>query len=62
MKTTAERFAGFKKAETILIEEMPVIPVYTYTTKHLVSRSVKGLPENIMDYFSFKHIYLEPSK
>ncbi len=30
--------------------------------KHLVSPSVKGMPTNIMDYYSFKHIYLEPAK
>jgi oligopeptide transport system substrate-binding protein len=62
MKTQAERFAGFHQAETILMQEMPVIPVYTYATKHLISPSVKGMPFNIMDYFSFKHMYLEAPK
>jgi oligopeptide transport system substrate-binding protein len=62
MKTTAERLAGFHQAETILMQEMPIIPIYTYATKHLVSPSVKGMPTNIMDYYSFKDIYLEPAK
>lgn len=62
MKTQAERFAGFYRAETILMENMPVIPIYTYVTKHLVSPSVKGMPPNILDFYSFKHIYLEPAK
>jgi oligopeptide transport system substrate-binding protein len=60
MKTDQERLAGFYRAETILMNEMPIIPIYTYSTKHLVSPSVKGMPSNIMDYFSFKNIYLEP--
>jgi oligopeptide transport system substrate-binding protein len=62
MKTTPERLAGFYKAESILMDEMPVIPIYTYATKHLISPSLKGMPLNIMDYFSFKHMYLEAPK
>lgn len=62
MKTQEERFAGFRRAETILMQEMPVMPLYTYATKHLVSPSVKGLEPNILDYHSFKHVYLEPAK
>jgi oligopeptide transport system substrate-binding protein len=60
MKTTADRLEGFHQAETILMQEMPAIPIYTYVTKHLVSPVVKGMPHNIMDFMSYKHIYLEP--
>lgn len=60
MKTTAERLEGFAQAETILMQEMPAIPIYTYVTKHLVSPVVKGMPHNIMDFISYKHIHLEP--
>jgi len=62
MKTQAERFEGFRQAEAILMQDMPIIPFYTYATKHLVSPSVKGMPANILDYYSFKDIYLEPAK
>jgi oligopeptide transport system substrate-binding protein len=61
-KTQEERFASFHKAETILMNDMPIIPLYTYVTKHLVNPGVKGMPRNILDYYSFKHIYLEPAK
>jgi oligopeptide transport system substrate-binding protein len=61
-ETQEERFADFYKAETILMEAMPIIPLYTYVTKHLVSPSVKGLAPNILDYYSFQDIYLEPAK
>jgi oligopeptide transport system substrate-binding protein len=62
MKTLAERLAGFHEAETILMQEVPVIPIYTYQTRHLVSTSVKGMPPNLLDYYSFKNIYLEPAR
>ena len=61
MKTTEERLAGFHRAETILMQEMPAIPIYTYVTKHLLKPSVKGMPHNIMDFISFKHVYLDPA-
>jgi oligopeptide transport system substrate-binding protein len=59
MKTQAERLAGFHAAETILLNEMPIIPIYIYSTQHLVKPSVKGMPDNILDYYSFKDVYLE---
>jgi oligopeptide transport system substrate-binding protein len=62
MKTNEERFAAFHRAETILMTELPLIPIYTYSTKHLISPSVKGMPTNILDWYSFKDVYLEPGK
>jgi oligopeptide transport system substrate-binding protein len=59
MKSHEERLKGFHEAETILINEMPVIPIYTYDNKHLIDPVLKGAPSNIMDYFSFKNMYLE---
>jgi oligopeptide transport system substrate-binding protein len=35
------------------------LPLYTYNWNRLVSTSVKGWYENVMDYYSFKHMYLE---
>jgi oligopeptide transport system substrate-binding protein len=59
-KTREERFRIFHEAETRLMEEMPIIPVYTYASKHLKHPSVKGLPPNLMDFVNFKTIRLEP--
>lgn len=55
-----ERFRIFFEAETRLMEEMPIIPIYTYASKHLKHPSVKGLPSNLMDFVNFKYIRLEP--
>jgi oligopeptide transport system substrate-binding protein len=60
-KTQEERFALFYKAETMLMKEMPIIPVYTYTSKHLIHPSVRGMPSNLMDSLNFKYVWLEPT-
>lgn len=59
-KTKEERFALFHEAETMMMEEMPIIPIYTYTSKHLIHPSVKGMPSNLMDSMNFKYVWLEP--
>lgn len=59
----AKRFELFKEAEKILLEELPVAPIYTYTNKKLVSEKVlvkdkdsKWIPYagNIQDRFNLK--------
>jgi oligopeptide transport system substrate-binding protein len=59
--TEAERRAVFKRAETILLEDLPVLPIYTYTSKHLVHRSVKNVANNILNQNYFRDIYLQPA-
>ena len=59
-KTKDERFAIFHEAETMMMEEMPIIPIYTYTSKHLIKPSVQGMPSNLMDSVNFKYVWLEP--
>lgn len=55
-----ERFEILKQAEAILLDEAPLIPLYNYTTNNLISTQVKGYHQNILDYYSYKHLYLEP--
>ncbi len=59
-KTREERFAIFYEAETMLMEQMPILPIYTYTSKHLIHPSVKGLPANLMDSLNLKYVWLDP--
>lgn len=54
-----DRFAIFHEAETILMEQMPIIPIYTYSSKHLIQPSVHGMPSNLMDNENFKYVWLE---
>ena len=60
-KSREERFAIFHAAETLLMEQMPIIPIYTYTSKHLIHHSVKGLPSNLMDSLNLKYVWLDPN-
>ncbi len=57
--TQEARFALFHEAETRLMEQMPILPIYTYASKHLVHPSVKGLPPNLMDFVNVKYVHLE---
>ncbi len=58
-KTREERFAIFHAAETMLMEQMPILPIYTYTSKHLIHPSVQGLPSNLMDSLNLKYVWLD---
>ena len=58
-KTREERYAIFKAAETRLMEQMPLIPIYTYTSNHLIHPSVQGMPSNLMDYVNYKYVELD---
>lgn len=55
-----ERLAVFQQAETMLLDDMPIIPVYTYTSVKLVDLSVENLDSNIMNQAMYKDIYLSP--
>jgi oligopeptide transport system substrate-binding protein len=59
-KSREERYAIFRDAETRLMEQMPIIPIYTYTSNHLIHPSVRGMPPNLMDAVNFKYVSLEP--
>lgn len=56
-----ERYQIFQKAEAILLEEVPVIPVYHYRNNYLLHPAVRGWHSNILNRHPFQHIYLEPA-
>ena len=53
-----ERHNLFKAAENILIDEMPVAPIYTYVRAYQLSPDVKGYFPNYLDNHHPKFIYL----
>jgi len=55
-----KRYELYREAERILLEAMPILPVYTYSTKQLVVPSVQGMPSNIMDHINWKYVWLDP--
>lgn len=60
-KTRQDRYQAFLQAEKILMEAVPVIPIYTYVSMHLQHPSVKGMPGNILDYVNYKYVSLVTS-
>lgn len=54
MKSTAEvsgnaRMALLQQAEAQLMQDMTVIPLYYYVSRHLVSPGITGFSENVRD-------------
>lgn len=58
-KNQRERYQYFQEAESILLNELPIIPLYIYTSKSLIQPSVHGIYGNLLDYISYKHVWLE---
>ena len=51
-----QRIAYLQKAEQQLLADMPVIPIYFYTTQHLVNPKVSGWVDNIMDVHKTQYL------
>jgi oligopeptide transport system substrate-binding protein len=58
-KNDPERYEIYQKMDAILVDEMPVIPIYFYTKVHAVSPRVKGYHPTLLDNHPYKYIYLE---
>ncbi|MGB5326551.1 MAG: peptide ABC transporter substrate-binding protein [Pseudomonadales bacterium] len=54
------RFGHFYAAESILLNESPIAPIYTYTRVQLKHPSVQGWWPNILDHHPYKYVWLEP--
>jgi oligopeptide transport system substrate-binding protein len=54
-----ERYKLLMEAERILIDNMPIIPLYTYVRAYQLSSDVKGYSPHILDHHHPKFIYLE---
>ena len=57
--STQKRYELYEKAEKILIDELPVIPLYTYTRTYLLSDRVKNWQNNILDTNPYQFLSLE---
>jgi oligopeptide transport system substrate-binding protein len=56
----ASRFAKLKEAEAILLNEMPVLPLYWYTRSYWLRPEVKNWNPLLLDNHNYKYIRLEP--
>jgi len=51
----AKRFGFMQEAEGILLGDTPIIPIYTYRQRYLVSPSVQGYDSNPMAYMNYRY-------
>ena len=57
--TDSARDELYGKAEAILLQESPIIPIYYYAHVYLMRPSVKGWYPTLLDHHPYKAIYLE---
>ena len=52
----------FSKAEKIFLQDLPAIPLYHSTTRHLVSPKIQGWIDNFMDVHPSRYLKIIPQK
>lgn len=55
----AKRFEILKEAETLLVDELPILPVYWYARSNLIRPEVKGWRASLLDDRPYKWFDLE---
>ena len=58
-KNDEERYAIYQKMDAILVDEVPIIPIYYYTRVRALSPKVKGWYPTLLHNHPYKHVYLE---
>lgn len=56
---SAKRLEMLREAEDILMDEMPILPIYYYTTVTAANENVKGVRVSTLGKISFKYAYKE---
>ena len=51
-----ERFSFFDEAEHILMDELPVLPIYTYTRIYMLHPDVEGWDSNLLDNHPYQYL------
>jgi oligopeptide transport system substrate-binding protein len=53
------RMSALRDAETALMRDMPVIPLYYYVSRHLVKPGVKGFKDNVRDIHLSRYLDID---
>jgi oligopeptide transport system substrate-binding protein len=48
-----------EEAERVMLADHPIIPLYVFVSKHLVSPEVEGWGDNVLDYHYSQHLSLK---
>ena len=54
-----ERFLYMYEAEKILMDELPIIPIYTYTRIFMKHKSIEGWNPNLLDSHAYQYISIK---
>ena len=55
----ASRAAHVTRAESILLADHPIAPLYFFVSKHLVRPGIAGFENNVLDRHPSKYLFLE---
>ena len=55
------RMQQLQDAESVLLRDQPVIPLFFYVSRRLVKPWVKGWDDSLLDYHPTRHMYIDPS-
>jgi len=55
---TGQRHALLREAERIVVDEVPIAPIYVYTQIRLVSPDVQSWEHNVLDQHHYKYLWL----
>ena len=55
-----KRYSLMKKAEKILMDELPIIPIYFYTYNPLIKPYVRGIYGNLRDEHPLREVWIDP--
>ena len=59
--TEAQRVQLLQQAEAILLDELPVLPIYWYTRVYMKDPRVQGWEPKVLDNHPYKYISLSAS-
>lgn len=54
----AKRMALLHQSEALLLDDLPVLPIYSYVSKHLIKPWVGGYVPNVLDHNYTKDLYI----
>lgn len=54
-----KRREDLQQAEQVLLTDMPIIPIYHYTTQHLVNPKISGWVDNVMDIHPTQYLNIK---
>lgn len=59
IRDPAERLATLRRAEEILMDETPILPIYFYASRNMVRPHVRGFYNNLQDMHPLHHLWID---